>query len=45
MGKPPSAKRKKAIKTISKAKGLKPETARRKQAVAIALSKAKKKKR
>lgn len=40
----PSPKRKKAIKTLAKKKGIKPRVTRQKQAVAIALSKAKKKK-
>jgi hypothetical protein len=45
LGKTPSAKRKKAIKTISKSDSVKPKVARQKQAIAIALSMAKKRKK
>lgn len=44
IGTAPSPKRKKAIRTLSKKKGIKPRVAKQKQAIAIALSKAKKKK-
>lgn len=44
MGKTPSTKRRKAIKTVSKASSIKPKAAKQKQAIAIALTKAKKKK-